>query len=584
MWEIKILGHQYAEDLINRLYKRLFYLPRTTLLSMAYLFEGLSIAWLNMSATKAIYLSLIPSFLGLIIYLVLIYVLFIRGDAIDSFKKALGISLISLAPYIVVDLFASQRERFFLSFSSSSGMIFLVHYIFRGRIPRSFAIAITVSLFSSIVALYSVKFVAPSTGLSIDLAALFFYALITIISIAIIAMFIAVLELGGRASGMKTFETARGFLRAWLFEENHMLEEIFYRNSVKDSLRIRVFSIYRDGGDPIHLIYPGFHYGPFKRVGSSDAIYVFDRYIENMGHKAFIFHTIGSHERNIVLRSYVDRIARELSSKLGSRDPGYGEPLRGPIRVTKGSWTGFAIGGSDCIALHLSNINGSDDLPDSIEKIFFGIEKARGFLILAADSHGNYGRDSVNEGAIAEIAIGAIDSMASQSLEAHTMVGYGESYVDKPCRGMCSGRVKTLVFKNSTGEHVLIYLYGNNIHNTARRTIEDLIKSNEFKDYEVVTPDDHSCAAESLGTAYTAIHACNDLTRAIEDAIRKARSSLKESRVICREYIWDEAPFMGRIVWNYLKALEILGPITSKLWALTLIASIAVAAIVAYML
>jgi len=233
---------------------------------------------------------------------------------------------------------------------------------------------------------------------------------------------------------------------------------------------------------------------------------------------------------------------------------------------------------------HLSNINGSDDLPDSIEKIFFGIEKARGFLILAADSHGNYGRDSVNEGAIAEIAIGAIDSMASQSLEAHTMVGYGESYVDKPCRGMCSGRVKTLVFKNSTGEHVLIYLYGNNIHNTARRTIEDLIKSNEFKDYEVVTPDDHSCAAESLGTAYTAIHACNDLTRAIEDAIRKARSSLKESRVICREYIWDEAPFMGRIVWNYLKALEILGPITSKLWALTLIASIAVAAIVAYML
>lgn len=584
MWEIKILGHQHAEDLINRLYKRLFYLPRTTLMSIAYLFEGLSIAWLNMPATKAIYLSLIPSFLGLIIYLMLIYVLFISSDAIDSFKKALGISLISLAPYIVIDLFASQRERFFLSFSSSSGMVFLTHYIFRGRIPRSFAIAITVSLLSSIVALYSVRFVAPGIGISIDLEALPFYALISIISIAIIAMFIAVLELGGRASGMKTFETARGFLRAWLFEENHVLEEVLYRNSVRDSLRIRVFSIYRDDEDPVHLIYPGFHYGPFKRVGSSDAVYVFDRYIESMGHKALVFHTIGSHERNIVLRSYVDRIAGELSSKLGSWDPGYGEPLRGPIRVTKTPWSGFAIGGGGCVALHLSNINGSDDLPESVEKILFGIEKARGFLILAADSHGNYGRDSADERAIAEIAIGAIDSIASKSLEAHTMVGYGESYFDKPCRGMCSGRVKALVFRNSAGEHVLIYLYGNNIHNTARRAIEDLMKGMGFKDYEIVTPDDHSCAAESLGTAYTAIHACSDLTRAIEDAIRKARNSLKEARVICREYIWEDAPFMGRIVWNYLRALEVLGPITSKLWALTLIASVAVVAILAYML
>jgi hypothetical protein len=55
-----------------------------------------------------------------------------------------------------------------------------------------------------------------------------------------------------------------------------------------------------------------------------------------------------------------------------------------------------------------------------------------------------------------------------------------------------------------------------------------------------------------------------------------ALEDLKPARIACREYVWNDAPFMGRVVWNYLKALEILGPLTSKLWVITLVASIAV--------
>jgi len=405
----------------------------------------------------------------------------------------------------------------------------------------------------------------------------------SLISIASIMVFIAVLELGGRASGMKTFEIARGFLRAWLFSEAETLENALHENSVKGDLRVRVVSIYREGSSPIHLIYPGLHYGPFRRVGSSDAVYIFDKYIEGLGHRSIVFHTIGSHEKNIVRRSFVERVARELSGKIAV-DPRGGGAFRGPVRLSRGGWRGLAFGGDGCVALHISSEKGSDDLPESIEKILYGIERARGVMIAVADSHSNYGRDEADEEAIAEIAVGSVEAIEREPGDGEAMVGYGEAQVDRLCRGMCAGRVKALVLRSRGKDYAIVYLYGNNVHHSARREIIDIASRMGFKDVEVITPDDHSCAAESLGTAYTAIHMCQALPKAIVSALKTAVEDLKPARIYCREYMWEGAPYMGRIVWNYLKALEILGPLTSKLWAITLVLSIAVLSVLALLL
>ncbi|MEM1610997.1 MAG: DUF2070 family protein [Sulfolobales archaeon] len=573
------MERQDAEDLINRLYQKLFYLPRTTLLSSAYIVEGLIVSWLNIGSLKGSPLVVIPTIIGFALYLALIYIAFVAGAAVDSMKKALGIAVFSIAPYIVVDLVASHKERYFLSFTSSSGMIFLTHYIFKGRMIKSLLIAMMCSVIPTLSSIVGYRFLSMSHNSLANLGDIAAIAMVSIASIGSFVVFIAILELGGRASGMKTFEVARGFLRAWLFGETEILENVFLRNSIKNSLKIRVISIYRDGGNPLHMVYPSIHFGPFKRVGSSDAVHIFDRYIESLGHRSLVLHTIGSHERNIVKRSYIEQVASELSKKLVEIDIS-GDSLKGPIRIESRSWRGMAFGGERCIALHISNINGSDDLPESVEKILYGIEKARGVMIAAADSHNNYGKEEIDEEAIAEIAVNSIEKIKSQGGD-KTLVGYGEAYVERPCKGMCIGRVKAIVFRNSNGDSAMVYLYGNNIHRAARRIIVETAIKMGFKDVEVITPDDHSCAAESLGTAYTAIHPCQGLINAIVSALHIAIEDLKPARIACREYIWGDAPFMGKVVWNYLKALEVLGPLTSKLWVVTLIASIAVTSAIA---
>ncbi|MDT7887865.1 MAG: DUF2070 family protein [Desulfurococcales archaeon] len=570
-----MVERQDVDDLINTLYRRLFYLPRTALLSFVYVIEGLVISLLNMGSLKGLPFAAIPTLAGLVIYFALIYVTFVTGAAVDTIKKALGIAVFSIAPYIFVDLVGSHRERHFLSFASSSGMVFLIYYIFKGNMTRSLAFALTCSIVPTIASLLSYRVLSNGSNGVINAEDTLLIPLISIASIAPFMIFIAILELGGRASGMKTFEVARGFLRAWLFGETEVLEDVFHRNSVRNSLRIRVMSIYRDGGKPLHIVYPGLHYGPFKRVGSSDAIHIFDKYIESLGHGCLVLHTIGSHERNIVRRSYVEYIAKELSRNL-IRGESRGRSIRGPIRVTSRSWMGMAFGSDGCLALHISSINGSDDLSESIEKIFYGIEKARGIMIAAADSHNNYGKEEIDEEAIAEIAVNSIDRLEKEHRSGETLVGYGEAYLEKPCKGMCIGRIKAIVFRNEAGDYAIVYLYGNNIHKITRKSIVDAITKMGFKDVEVVTPDDHSCAAESLGTAYIAIHMCQGLVNAIASALKKALEDLKPAKVTCKEYVWNDAPFMGKVVWNYLRALEVLGPLTSKLWVITLISSIAI--------
>ncbi|HWQ16642.1 MAG TPA: DUF2070 family protein [Sulfolobales archaeon] len=570
-----------AEDLVNRMYRKLFYLPKITFLSIVYVLEGFVIALSGSSSYRISPHIFISALFGLAVYLFLIYLFFVIGGVVDSAKKSLGIAVFSLAPYIIVDFIAAGKERLFLSFSASSGMVFLIHYIFKGMLFRSFGVAIATSLATSMASIYLFShLLGQGAGKSISLSSEAPVLIISsLVSIVVFAIFIAILELGGRVGGLRTFEVARGFLRSWLFGENEILEKAFYRNAVKDTMRIRVLSIYRDGGKPIHLIYPGFHYGPFKKVGSADAVYIIDKYIESLGAASLVFHTIGSHERNVVLRSSVERIAEDLARRLSTTmESDSRDNIVGPIRISRDSWSCLAIGSDRCTAVYISNADGADDLPESVEKVLLGVEKAKGIMISVADSHSNYGRNRINEDVIAEMVVEAIDKL--RDARGPSMVGYGEYHMKgKLCRGLCSGRVKALVIRNGRGDSAVIYLYGNNMLKSARESIIKAVKSMGFADVEVVTPDDHSCAAESLGTAYTAIHPCQELVGAAVAAVNEALKDLKPARTACSEHSWEDIPFMGGAVQSYLKALEALGPLTSKLWIITLALSIAVVTI-----
>jgi hypothetical protein len=254
-----VLEQGSAEDLVNRMYRKLFYLPKITFLSIVYILEGFVIALSGSSSYRISPQIFVSALFGLAVYLFLIYLFFVIGGVVDTAKKSLGIAVFSLAPYILVDFIAAGKERLFLSFSASSGMVFLIHYIFKGMLFRSFGVAIATSLTASIASIYLFsQLLGQNAGKGISLSSEAPVLIISsLVSIAVFAIFIAILELGGRASGLRTFEIARGFLRSWLFGENETLERAFYRNAVRDSMRIRVLSIYRDNSKPIHPSWSG---------------------------------------------------------------------------------------------------------------------------------------------------------------------------------------------------------------------------------------------------------------------------------------------------------------------------------------
>lgn len=570
-----------ADDLIHRLYDKLFYLPSVWLLSAAYTVEGIFIIIFNaLLGGRGLTPAILSTLAGMAYYIASTHIFFISGGVVDTYKKALGIAVVSLAPYLVVEALSARSGPGYASFSSSAGMLFLVHYIFKGGLLISAAVALAIALPSSTISVLSIDLLEEPRLLGDDLNRIPGHAAISLASIASFTVFIAVLELGGRINSMKIFDLARGFLKSWLFGDNSLLERAFSKNASQAPLKIRVLTLHREGKKRLHMIYPGFHYGPFRNVGSSDAVHIIDDLMGRRGELSLVFHTVGSHDRNLVSRAEVSRIAEELSQIL-SRDAGHGDlaPLRGPVRVSRGAWQALTLGGGACVAAHISNSRGSDDLPDSVEKIAMGIEKSGGVMIAIADSHNNVGREHVDEEAMAEMLVEACDAISRPSSEAPVLVGYGEASMSRPCRGMCKGSVKVLVVENGEGRHAMIYIYGNNIHRSARSGLVAHLISKGFRDVEIVTPDDHSCAAVSIDTAYVSVHMCPELLKAIDAAVKTALEDLSPALVSCSEHVWPSVGFMGKAVWNYLRGLEILGPITPRLWAITLLFSVAVSSI-----
>lgn len=561
---------------IKKLYRRLFYLPGVGVLLGVYVVEWL-ILFIVAGSRIGFSRSFTSTLAGAFIYLALIYLVFRYIDrAVDSFKKSVGIAVMSLAPYIVSEV-VGFRDKIYVSIAGSSAMIFLVHFIFRGGVVRSFIWALVIGFTTYMVAL--LMLFPPSLGM------IYSFGINALAALSPILLFVVVLELGGRLNGIRTFELARSFLRSWLFDDFVNLERAFERYSIRRDIAVRFSIVRRVGGRDIVLVFPGFHFGPFKRVGSSDAVHVFDDVLGSDFH-VFTFHTLGSHDMNIVSRSYVLSFARDLKAyidSLGSRDHGF-EPVRGPIRVSSDSWRAFVFGSSSCSMVFLSNRFGSDDLPLEI-----GDFKAASYpRVLIADSHNKIERIKIGERDvrfISSVISMGVSSLAnlfeSPSGSDTAMVGYGEATVGGVCIGLCKRLVKVLVFSDGSRKSALIYIYGNNIDkSTHDRLVAHIRDSRGYSDVELVTPDDHSCAATSLGTPYTAVHMCRSLVSAIDRALDQAEKDLKPSKLACFERVYRDVPVMGSNIWKMVKGIEILGPITPRLWIITLAVSIALNAIV----
>ena len=554
--------HRDIEHFLREQYSKLFALPRSIYLVMLYAIENLLILGVE-SVLKNLYTAIINTSLSSLTYLLMILGIYRRIDEIRvDTKRLLGISFFSLLPYslftpLMLTPIAINRDAL-IAYAASSAMLFLIRYLFWGDLIKSLAVSVFVGTITSFIG-----------SLNYSMDSLIKYLKISAASSLPIILFILLLEFMGRSNGIKPFELGRGFIRSWMFNENSYLEESLERDSVRGDVKIRSILFIREDRPSIVWVFPGFHFGPFKKVGSSDAVYVFDETLKDLGY-TMIFHTTGSHERNIVKREIVEKISRDFKTYIAEH-LGKNSVYKGYVSTASSGdgWRIYEVSGEKCSSYIIYNVNGSDDLPHELENEISQMSSDK--IIGLADAHSVYSRREINYEGLRETLKRLVNGDTNRS--EIIRVGFGEAYIDSECSGVCNKLVKALTIETSGGRDVIVYIYGNNMLKSANERIKSEIAKKGFRNIVIVTPDDHSCAATSIGDPYTAVRYCEDLGKAIIEAVDKSLRDASPTRITCFEKIYRDIPLMGESVWSYIRGLEVLGPLTPKLWIIFLLAS-----------
>jgi putative membrane protein len=383
---------------------------------------------------------------------------------------------------------------------------------------------------------------------------------------------IFIIERCGWRRGVSPIKAIRAFTRAWILGDREALEELFRNYGVSSRVSVKVVVFFRETGNPVALVYPGFHFGPFRSIGSARFPYLLE---ERLGPAidSLIFHTPGSHERNIATYTQSLEIAGAVAATISSYSPLIARMgLCRPQVVRENGWELYVIRGPTLLIGYLTNIErGNDDLPYSLWKLGEDIqaESKSLNLVAVADSHSAKG-ERVGESEIPHSLTQKLQNLSSCNEEGFYL-GYGETS-GVMCRELCSDRVKVATLRYSDGtRYAIVYVYGNNMSAETREKIVALLRERGIEEPLVVTPDDHSCAASFKEKPYHVVSDCEYLYQAILKALDDAVESEAPARYVTLEHIFSDVELAGDSVWKLTQLVDSLGKLTARLLVVTLI-------------
>jgi putative membrane protein len=409
-------------------------------------------------------------------------------------------------------------------------------------------------------------------GLNLPYGVVVTALLISAISSAIGLTSIFIIERSGWRKGVSPVRAIRAFTRAWILGDREALEDLFRSYGVSDRVSVKAVVFFREGGNPVALVYPGFHFGPFRSVGSARFLYLLEERL-SPAVDVLVFHTPGSHERNIATFTQSFEIARAVATTISSYSPLLARMgLCRPQVVREGGWELYVIRGPTLLIGYLANTErGNDDLPYSLWKLGerVQIESKPLNLVAVADSHSAKG-EKVSELEIPHSLIQKLRDPGSCS-EEEFYLGYAE-VSGVMCRELCSDRVKVVTLRYSDGtRYAIVYVYGNNMSAETREKIVALLRERGIEEPLVVTPDDHSCAASFKEKPYHVVSDCQHLYQAILKALEDAIESEAPARYVTLEHIFSDVELAGDNVWRLTQLVGSLGRLTAKLLVVTLI-------------
>ena len=546
-----------VSKLTDYYYRKLMSLPTNVILAILLIIDALFPALIRTYITSNI--LYIASYLsGVIAYLLTAYITWLGKPM--SLRRVVGLVDFSLLLFLPLDIALVFTNYYCVAIAASSGFLLFIAFSILTSI-RAIIAALAPPIIGSLI----------STLIFRDLRGFAILTEVSLVSFLIYMIYIILTTYMGKIHGFNPFELARGFLNVWLGGSPHIMDHIFESKSIERDVDIFLMRIDREGKKPILLVAPQIHFGPMRDVGSSAFPYIIEEEGAKRGIITLAFHTPGTHDMNLSSKNESIRCAK-LCIEEGLRGIAKELFLR-PQRHRHKHLESFTLyTNKSCLAIILSPEKGGDDMPAELWDFTKQVAKKALYKnIVIIDAHNFQGpRDFANIDDIKKL-ITHVSLYVSEGCE-NVAVGYGESKVRMYTEGLCSDVVKALCIRCGDKDYAIIYIYGNNITPNGRERIRREVLKLGFEDCEVITPDDHTCAATSLESTYITVKPSMYLIEAVRKAALASRKDLVSAKVMTK-LIRIKARIAGPAVWKMLMLLDKVGNFILRTWIPLLIMS-----------
>ncbi len=353
--------------------------------------------------------------------------------------------------------------------------------------------------------------------------------LLGIIFVGISILWTVLADKAGRPNIKSTFDLLQAFLAAWTDNDPNKMERFTESRSEQQIVKTLIGRFTNNSGDPVNIILPDIHPGPFNPIGGSNLPYVL---FTAFSRKAIVLHSISDHSLNIPSKSELDRYVMSLDKqKINSGHNLCSLPCQ--VHVSGFTATGLKFGNTAILLLSRAP-EGMDDLSDEIQKALEGYSISLGFSnTLVVDCHNALGTQlSQRNNEFLLTAGKRCLKELNQSQEFPFRIGFANlrdiSYEADSLKDDLGGSgLATVVLHVNARYFVIGWADSNNMDNTLRRHIVSYMSKKGLEMLEICTSDTHSTSGKRTRQGYYAFGSLTDPRVASEIFYSLSRKSIE---------------------------------------------------------
>ena len=425
-------------------------------------------------------------------------------DSVVSLRRMFGLALASNLLWTI--LLAAGSLSYWITHSPQPS---LNEFILGAFFAWSFQLLVVNGAFISSTP-QSACIAALQPAVTLLLASIFVIQVNTALTISVTLGFVVLGITAGFLLKFKTFKTEgvginslqifQSFLKSWVSQKPANLENYFTLYSRDEAVVTRI--ILASAAEPVALVLPGVHPGPFFPVGSYNLSELIYEELRKKDIIPMVLHGVGGHERNLPTNELTKQYAATIASAVASSDGVQRvSKMRGPIKSKLGPTNVTTLGFDNQIMAFLSNAPyNSDDLDPRIIDGAVSAARELGVELMLVDAHNSIGGRDAEEANITDADWKRVFSDIRESPEEEFNVGVAHSSELQFVGGsdISDGGITVLVFRKDASEYALVTSDSNNAVTGLRQAVLDELKRENIDLIELCTSDTHKSAARYL--------------------------------------------------------------------------------------